>query len=127
MKDLGEASYILGIKIYRDRSKRMLGLSQSKYIDLILKRFSMNESKRGYLPISQGIHLSKKMSPKTTEERNRMSSIPYASAVGSIIYAMLCTRPDVAYVLGIISIFQADPQRESLESCKKYTQVLEKN
>ena len=112
MKDLGEASYILGIKIYRDRSKRMLGLSQSRYIDLILKRFSMNESKRGYLPMNQGIHLSKKMSPKTTEERNRMSSIPYASAIESIMYAMLCTKPDVAYVLGIISRFLVDPEKD---------------
>ena len=109
MKDLGEASYILGIKIYRDRSRRMLGLSQSRYIDQVLKRFSMEGSKRGYLPIGHGIHLSKKMSPKTPEERNRMSSIPYASAVGSIMYAMLCTRPDVAYALGIASRFQADP------------------
>ena len=49
MKDLGEASYILGIKNYRDRSKRMLGLSQSRYIDLVLKRFDMEGSKRGYL------------------------------------------------------------------------------
>ena len=129
MKDLGEASYILGIKIYRDRSKRMLGLSQSKYIDLILKRFSMNESKRGYLPMSQGIHLSKKMSPKTTEERNRMSSIPYASAVGSIMYAMLCTRPDVAYALGIASRFQADPKKDhwkanDSESISRYVFIL---
>ena len=76
MKDLEEASYILGIKIYRDRSRRMLGLSQFRYIDQVLKRFSMEESKRGYLPIGHGIHLSKKMSPKTPEERNRMSSIP---------------------------------------------------
>ena len=52
MKDLGEAFYILGIKIYRDRSKRMLGLSQSRYIDLVLKRFSMDGSKIGYLPMS---------------------------------------------------------------------------
>ena len=108
MKDLGEASYILGIKIYRDRSKRMLGLFQSRYIDLVLKRFSMDGSKRGYLPMSQGIHLSKRMSPKTLEERNRMSFISYASAVGSIMYAMLCTRSDVAYALGIVSRFQAN-------------------
>ena len=105
MKDLEEASYILGIKIYRDRSRRMLGLSHSRYIDQVLKRFSMEESKRGYLPIGHGIHLSKKMSPKTPKERNRMSSIPYASAVVSIMYAMLCTRPDVAYALGIASRF----------------------
>ena len=51
MKDLGEASYILGMMIYRDRSKRLLGLSQSTYIDTMLKRFSMENSKKGYLLI----------------------------------------------------------------------------
>ena len=55
MKNLNEASYILGIKIYRDRFKRMLGLSQSRYIDLILKRFSMDGSKKGFLPMSPDI------------------------------------------------------------------------
>ena len=84
MKDLDEASYILGIKIYRDRSKRMLCLSQSKYIDLVLKRFNIEESNKGYLPIGHGIQLSKKMSSKTPKERNRMNSISYTSAVGSI-------------------------------------------
>ena len=69
----------------------------------------MEKSKRGYLPMNHGIQFSKKMSPKTPEERNRISSIPYASAVGSIMYAMLYTRPDVAYALGIASRFQADP------------------
>ena len=126
MKDLGEASYILGIKIYRDRSKRMLGLSQSRYIDLVLKRFSMEESKRGYLPMSQGIHLSKRMSPKTPEERNIMSSIPYASAIGSIMYAMLCTRPDVAYALGIVSRFQADPGEDHWKAMKNILKYLRK-
>ena len=109
---MGEASYILDIKIYRDRSKRMLGLSQSRYIDLVLKRFNIEESKRGYLPIGHGIQLSKKISLKTPEERNRMSSIPYASAIGSIMYAMLCTRPNVAYALGIVSRFQADLEED---------------
>ena len=69
MKDLGEASYILDIKIYRDRSKKMLGLSQYWYIDLLLKRFNMKGSKRDYLPMGHGIQLSKKISPKTLEER----------------------------------------------------------
>jgi hypothetical protein len=41
MKDLGEAEYILGIKIYRYRSKRLIGLSQDRYIDEVLKRFNM--------------------------------------------------------------------------------------
>ncbi|XP_020242941.1 uncharacterized protein LOC109821162, partial [Asparagus officinalis] len=102
MKDLGEASCILGIQIYRDRSKRMLGLSQSRYIGKVLKRFSMENSKKGFVPASPGISLSKKMSPRTDEERKRMSLIPYASAVGSIMYAMLCTRPDIAYSLSLL-------------------------
>ena len=103
MKDLGEASYILGIRIYRDRSKRMLGLSQSMYIDTIVKRFGMENSKRGLIPLRHGISLSKSMSPKTLEEMAYMDRIPYASAIGSIMYAMLCTRPDIAHALSVTS------------------------
>ena len=50
MKDLGEAAYILGIKIYRDRSRRLIGLSQSTYLDKVLKRFNMEQAKKGFLP-----------------------------------------------------------------------------
>jgi hypothetical protein len=60
MKDLGEAAYILGIKIYRDRSKRLIRLSQDAYIYKILNRFNMQDSKKGFLPMSHGITLSKK-------------------------------------------------------------------
>ncbi|KAL0437816.1 UNVERIFIED_CONTAM: Retrovirus-related Pol polyprotein from transposon TNT 1-94 [Sesamum radiatum] len=81
MKDMGEASYILGIKIYMDRSRRMLGLTQSSYIEKVLERFRMKHSKRGVLPMRHGIKLSKKQSPKTDEELKRMSDIPYASAL----------------------------------------------
>ncbi|KAK8663809.1 hypothetical protein V6N13_083614 [Hibiscus sabdariffa] len=109
MKDLGDAAYILGVKIYRDRSRRLLGLSQSTYIDKVLKRFSMEESKRGFLPIRHGISLSKEMSPSTPQERERMSQIPYASAIGSIMYAMICTRPDLSYALSMTSRYQANP------------------
>ena len=90
IKDLGEASYILGMKIYRDRSRRMIGLTQGTYIQKVLKRFSMENSKRGLIPMSHGVSLSEKMSPKTPEERERMSKIPYASTIGSIMYVMLC-------------------------------------
>ena len=61
MKDLGEATYILGIRIYRDRSRGLLGLSQSIYIDKVLKRFSMDLSKRGNFSILHGKHFSKSM------------------------------------------------------------------
>ena len=99
MKDLGEVAFILGIKIYRDRLRRLLGLIQSTYIDKVLKRFNMSEAKKGFLPVSHGIRLSKTQSPTTSDERNRMSRILYASTIGSIMYVMLCTRPDVAYAI----------------------------
>jgi hypothetical protein len=60
MKDLGEVTYILGIKIYRDRLKRLIGLSQDAYIDKILNRFNMQGSKKCFLPMSHDIALSKK-------------------------------------------------------------------
>jgi hypothetical protein len=60
IKDLGEATYILIIKIYRDRSKRLIGLIQDAYIDMILNRFNMQDSKKCFLPMLHDITLSKK-------------------------------------------------------------------
>ncbi|GJX80511.1 retrotransposon protein, putative, ty1-copia subclass [Tanacetum coccineum] len=106
MKDLGEAAYILGIKIYRDRSKRLIGLSQSAYIDKILKKFNMHNSKKGYLPMEVKHELSNEMCASTPEEVAYMKKVPYASAVGSILYAVRCTRPDVAFAQNLVSRYQ---------------------
>ena len=103
MKDLGEATYVLGIRIYRDRLRKLLGLSQSTYIDKVLRRFNMHDSKKGTLPMSHGISLSKTQSPSSQDERDRMSKISFASTIGSIMYAMLCSRPDVSYALSMTS------------------------
>ena len=109
MKDLGEACYSIGIKIHRDRSKKMLGLSQTTYIDKILKRYKMEESKKGFLPARHGISLSSKDGPMTDEEVRYMSTVPYASAIGSIMYEMNCTRPDVSYALSVTCRHQQSP------------------
>jgi hypothetical protein len=69
MKDMGEATYLLGIKIYRDRSKRLLALSQSTYLDKVLKRFRMENSKKGNLPIMKGVSLSVTQCPGTEKEK----------------------------------------------------------
>jgi hypothetical protein len=60
MKDFGEEAYMWGIRIYRDRSKRLIGLSQDAYIDKILNRFNMQDSKKGFLPMSHVITLNKR-------------------------------------------------------------------
>ena len=63
----------------------------STYLDMILKVFKIEQSKKEFLPELQGVKLSKTQSPTTTENRKRMKVIPYASVIGSIKYAMLCT------------------------------------
>ena len=108
MKDLREAFYILGMKIYRDRSRRLLGLFQSIYIDTMLKQFSMDNFKKDYLSIGQKIFLSKKDCSTTSQKREHMSRIPYASMVGSIMYTMICMRTDMASSLGVVSRYQSD-------------------
>ena len=109
MKDLDEATYVLGIKIYRDRSGCFIGLSQSTYLDMILKKFKMEPSKKGFLPVLQGMKLSKTQSPTMVEDRERMKVIPYASAIGSIKYAMLCTKPVVYLVMSLARRYNSDP------------------
>ncbi|GJZ93912.1 retrotransposon protein, putative, ty1-copia subclass [Tanacetum coccineum] len=91
MKDLGEAAYILGIKIYRDRSKRLIGLCQSAYIAKIMKRFYMENSKRGTISMQEKLKFSKSQGASTPAEIQRMQNIPYASAVGSIMVSY-CTN-----------------------------------
>ncbi|GJZ77149.1 hypothetical protein Tco_0641821 [Tanacetum coccineum] len=68
MKDLGEAAFILGIKIYRDRSRRLIGLSQNAYLDKILKIYRTDNSKRGFIPMQVDLHLNKSQCATTSAE-----------------------------------------------------------
>ncbi|KAK4383890.1 Retrovirus-related Pol polyprotein from transposon TNT 1-94 [Sesamum angolense] len=88
MKDLGEDSYILGIKIFKDRSKRILGMTQNSYVEKVLKR---------------------------------MLDIPYTLVVGSIQYAALCTRPDIAYALSSGFVFKLNGGVVAWKSSKQDT------
>ena len=111
MKDLGQASCILDMMIYRDRFKKLQGWSQSMYIDTMLKRFSMKIFKNDYLSIGSGITLSKNDCMTTPRKRERMSRVPCASTVGSIMHTMKCTRPDMIYSLRVVSGYQPDQVR----------------
>ena len=87
-------------------------IMEATYIDTVMARFSMQDSKKGSLPYRHGIYLSMEQSPKTPQEQEDMRDIPYASAVGSLMYAMLCTRPDICYSVGVASRFQSNPGPE---------------
>ncbi|GKA55324.1 retrotransposon protein, putative, ty1-copia subclass [Tanacetum coccineum] len=118
IKDLGEAAFILGIKIYRDRSKQLIGLSQSAYMDKILKIYRMGNSKRGNIPMQEKLDLNKIQGASTPEEVKRMQSVPYASVVGSIMYVVRCTRPDVAFAQKYNKPLSTKSRRTTLDCCE---------
>ncbi|KAA0067959.1 gag/pol protein [Cucumis melo var. makuwa] len=84
----------------------------------------MQNSKKGLLPYRYRIHLSNEQCPKTPQEVEDMRKIPYASAVGSSMYAMLCTRPDICFSVGIVSRYQSNPGRDHWTTVKNILKYL---
>ena len=103
---MGEAHFVLGIEIVRDRSKKLLGLSQETYIKKILERFRMENSKPIDTPIEKGSALCVDQSPKTNEEKKCMSTVPYAEAIRNLMYSMLCIRSDICFAIGMVTHYQ---------------------
>ncbi|KAG9450499.1 hypothetical protein H6P81_010464 [Aristolochia fimbriata] len=124
MKDMGEALFILGIKIERDRKVKKLSLSQERYLDSVLKRFGVVGWKTIDSPIYKETSLSKKMAQSSDEERLKMQSIPYAQVVGSLMYAILCTRPDLGFVVSLVSRYQSDPGVLHWQAVKRILRYL---
>jgi len=103
MKDWGAAKQILGMIITRDRKNCKFTLSQSEYIEKVLKRFNMKNVKPVSIPLASHFKLSKEECPKTQEEMAHMAKVPYASGVGSLMYAMVYTRPDISHAVGVVN------------------------
>ena len=124
MKDMGEAAYILGVKISRNRSKNLLSLSHESYIKKILERFQMHACKPIDTPITKTEALSHRLCPETPLEKEQMKKVPYANAVGSLMYAMLCTRPDTCFVVGMVSRYQSNPRLAHWKAVKRIFRYL---
>jgi hypothetical protein len=103
--DLGELHWLLGIKVKRDRERHTIHLSQRSYLDSILRRYGFQDLKPVSIPMDTNIHLTTAQSPSTTAEFPQMRDIPYREAVGSLMYAALGTRPDIAFAVQTVSRF----------------------
>ena len=102
MKDLRKAYFVLGIEIYRNRSRNLLGLSQRAYINCVLKRFNIQTCKAGDVHVMKGDKLNNEQCPKNDLEKDAMKTIPYASAIGSLMYAQVCTKPNIAFIVNVL-------------------------
>lgn len=118
MKDLGNTKRILGMDIVRSREKGQLWLSQHVYIQRVLEKFRMHEAEEVSVPLAQHFKLSDKHRPKTDRDVKEISQVPYANVVGSIMYTMICTRPDLAHSISVVSRFMANPGKHHWEALK---------
>ena len=87
----------------------------------------MKDSKLVKVPIPIGVKLSAEQCPKIQEEEEDMSHVPYASAVDSLMYAMVCTRPDIAHAVGVLSRFMSKPMKEHWKTVKRVFRYLRGN
>ena len=113
MKDLGNAKKILGMEIERDWKKGTVCLTQSQYLRKALTRFSLNNStKLVVTPLASHFKLSASMCPSSDDDKRYMENILYTNVVGALMYAMVCTRPDLSHGVSIVSCYMHNPGKE---------------
>lgn len=109
MKDLGDAKKILGMNIVRDRKNSTISLNQVSYVKKILSKFKMENAKSVNVPLAGHFILSKSQCPQSESELKEMENVSYSNAIGSIMYLMVSTRPDLAYALSCLSRYMSNP------------------
>jgi len=119
MKDLGEVKKVLGMKIERDWKSDKVSFTQKGYLKKVLQKFNINDDTKSVsTPLAPYFKLKAIMSPITVEECEYMTRVPYASTVGSLMYAIVCTRPDLSQVISMVSRYMHDPGRGHWEAVK---------
>nr|GEY29833.1 reverse transcriptase domain-containing protein [Tanacetum cinerariifolium] len=102
--EIAKVAIFCGVRVRVDKLR-----CQSAYMDKILKRYRMDNSKCSYIHMQERLDLNKTQGASTPGEVKHMQNVPYASVVGSIMYAVRCTKPDVAFAQNITSRFQQNP------------------
>jgi len=121
MKDLGEAHFCLGIQIVRNRAKKTISINQRQYIENILKRFNMSDCK----PVGTPMDANTKFFKKSDDNDGGCDEKLYQQAIGSLMYAMLGTRPDTAFAVGALSRFNSNPGRLHWQAVKRVFRYLQ--
>ncbi|GJU28441.1 retrovirus-related pol polyprotein from transposon TNT 1-94 [Tanacetum coccineum] len=111
MKEREEAKKILSMDIIRDRSRKIQRVSQFRYISKILNNFRIDNGKSVQMPLGGHFKLSLKDYPFRDCDVEMMSKVAYENVVGSLMYLMVCTRPNIAYTVSVFSRYLANPDR----------------
>jgi hypothetical protein len=119
MKDLGELEFFLGIAVMRDRRQRSIALSQERYLEKVLAVTGMENCKAVSTPVVAGEHLTPSTDEKGVNEHE------YRVAIGSIMHAMLCTRPDLAYAISAVSRYSNRPGHKHWIAVKRILRYIQ--
>jgi hypothetical protein len=119
MMDMGELKHFLGIHVKQDWEQGTLTLSQEAYLASVLDRFGMLDSNPVATPLTTGTKLL-----KSGDDDEKVDQKLYQSMVGSTIYGMLCTRPDIAFAVQQISQFSSNPSTTHLQVAKRILRYL---
>jgi len=87
-------------------------LSQKEFAGKVIRRFGIEKAKIVSTPFATHFKLSTALSPKFEHEKKYMENVSYSSAVGSLMYLMVCTRPDIAQVVSVVSRYLACPEED---------------
>lgn len=115
---LGKANYYVGFEIKRDREKKTISISQGAYIDKIIRKFNMEDSKPISTPADIGTFLT------SISDSDCEVSFPYRSAVGSLIFAATVSRPDISFSVGDVSRFLEHPTQLHVNAVKRIFRYL---
>ena len=118
--DLGEAHQFLGLHIFRDRSKKTIHITQSHYIERMLTRFDMSDCRPAYTPFAAGTTLT----ANTANDADSSLTSRYQQIVGSLMYAMLGSRPDICFAVNRLSQFGSKPTEAHLHAAQHVLRYL---
>ena len=103
MSDMGSTKQILRMHIVRDQTMKLLWRSHEKYVTKVLLRFNMKSAKLIGSTLPTNCKLNTNQCLKTKVEKAEMNKIPYALAITSLIYTMVCSRPVIVYIGGVVN------------------------
>ncbi|KAH9672314.1 hypothetical protein KPL70_017673 [Citrus sinensis] len=124
MKDLEPANKILWMQIRRDRNNRKIWLYQKNYLKKILRRFNMHDCNPIFTSLLVNFKLSSSICPINKAERKKMSRVSYESVMESLMFVMICTRPDIAQAVGAVSRYMANPSGEHWITVKRILRYI---
>ena len=124
IKDLGKITRCLGVNVTQNIENGTIELDQSDYIIEALKKFNLENCIPCKIPMDPGMILEPDFSPVSNEELKHLSKIPYQNAVGTLMYLLQATRPDISYSVSLVSRFNTNYRETHWKAVKKIFRYL---